>query len=179
MTVFQVDIEKSYQGLEYWTNVYHVQATDLSDASAKGSEIAVIELANYFQPVTITKIRASTVPVDTGQFITLTTNLVPTTPAPGDGLMPLFVCARVDFSTAIGRPARKFLRAVLTQGDTPNGVLPSTVVAGINDNYSTPMVALGYLCKVNGDLVTGGACSVNASDRQLRRGSKRKGPIIP
>ena len=100
--------------------------------------------------------------------------------APNGEYLPLFNVIRVDFSTGIGRPSRKFLRTPIGELMSQGGLLDVNTLADINNNYVAPLVGLAGFVDVDGEQITGGAAFRPIAMRQLRRGSKRRlQPIIP
>lgn len=178
MPLFQVITEKTYNGLEYWVNDYYVSTTDLLAAADIGEAIAGLEVELYFQPVTLTKIRASTIPVDVGQFVTRTVNLVPSTP-PNAGLLPLFDVLRVDMTAATGRPGRKFYRAVITASDLQNGGQLKPASMANWQPILDSILTTGGLRKPSGAVIDSMDIYPAVGMRQLRRGSRKKlTPVI-
>lgn len=175
MPDFQVDIEKVF-GTEYWTNVYTVQAPAITEASGIANQIVQIERAVLVNGVTITKVRTSLAGEENpDQFIVTPVNQNGTYEETGVGqLLPLFNCARVDFSAGMGRPARKYLRGLLKEGNVDGSTLTSGLVTHINTNYVAPLIALGTVAKQGGGFYTAGAVFVPIAMRQLRRGSRRR-----
>lgn len=178
MPRYKLLIEKQMLG-EYWVNDYHFTATDLDDAESKAGPIIDAERAITGSAVTFTQYRISTVDPDDGIFRTLALN------EPGEvsfvaSYMQLWNVVRVDFAAASGRAGRKYLRGCLSEDSVQFDILTPAEVAAVQTNYCDPLVALGYLEKPDGVLLTDSVVNSKMGMRQLRRGSKRKTtPIIP
>jgi hypothetical protein len=178
MSVWQVDIEKFYQG-EYWTNVYYVEADTLLDAAAIGDAIVPIEESITNPVITFTKYRTSDLTPGTDIYITTVIN------EPGEStqamgtLLPLFNVVRVDLSSGVGRPGRKYLRGCMGEADMDYNTIVPASVTYFTDHYAVPLGALaGVVMKDGSDILTADVWP-QIGMRQLRRGSKRKAvPII-
>ncbi len=180
MAVYQVDIEKSFSPSAgttvYWTNVYHVDAASVAAAQTQAANIQAAERPIHLTAVNFTKyrVRLATTPGAAGSVTT--TALLGT--RAGTGTMPLFNVFRVDFSTATGRPSRKYLRGPLLTGDNLSGVLGAAAQTVLG-TYAGTIYAIAGICDKQGQAFTGYAGSTQIGMRQLRRGSKRKiAPVI-
>lgn len=179
MALFKADIQK-FVGPEYWTNVYYIEAADIDAAADYMDTLKDVEQDTHSQEVTIDKGRVSPVPNPGNAFVTHTYNesgaYINSSP-----LMPLFVTARIDMNVAAGRPSRKFLRGVLhTDAIDADGYLVAGVQSHLETNYVTPLEGYGWLVDESGNDITGFTIFGKPSDRQLRRGSKRRTtPVIP
>lgn len=170
-----IDSEKMFQG-EYWTNRYIVAAADLAAASAAGNAIVGHERAITRTDVLFTKYRASDGQPDTDIYQVYNVNDFGTK-APNGDMLPLFVVARFDFNVAGGgRPSRKYMRGVLSEGEITFNTIAGTAVTLLNTNFATPMADLAAYVDVDGQAISDGQCFPFVSMRQLRRGSKRKAP---
>jgi len=176
MAVFQVDIQ-TRAGAIYVSNVYHVVATDLSDAREQGLVIVNIQRATLPTFWSITAIRVATPAEADNQFVSEPL-AVPGTRSVGQ-VMPPFVRFRVDFRQGFRRPGRKFLIGV-AEDDSNGDTFNQGAIDFIRTNYINPILdAEGLtLCGPDGSLFIGGDLNTNVGMRQLRRASKRKTPVI-
>lgn len=175
MPTFRATVEKYMPSrAEYWTNVYHVIAADLTEASTHANSIATHELALYTADITLTKVRVDDMNPLTDQFLTTVRNAAGTrTTATGEGVV-LFVVGRVDFSVAdFGRPCRKYIRG-LYEVDVV-GMNLSTEYLGLLNTYANALEALP-ICDPAGKDITTGEAFPQVAMRQLRRGSKKRSP---
>jgi len=177
MPVFKVDIEKEYAN-EFWTNRYFVEAPDMAEASDCAMFIVSAERAIHWTSVEFKKVRISDTIPETEVFNTIILNLPGQQVLGGDPL-PLFLVARVDFSVQNQRPSRKYLRGVLHEGAISYNLIASTFRDFIDTNYTDPLVALGCVVDESGNSFGASGVNPNVGGRQLRRGSKRTGPILP
>lgn len=177
MATFQVDIQ-TLAGLEYLTNVYHVDAPSLSTAYAQGVAIAnhYVKLIPSFWRVTA--IRATTPTKGDGQFYSLAVNIPGTRGVSGD-LLPLFNRFRVIFAIGNRRPLVKFLIGVQST-DLDGSNLDATAITFVNANFVNALLTDGDINLVgpDGSPVVGGNVALAIGMRQLRRASKRKSPVI-
>jgi len=179
MAVFKVDIEKVLGG-EYWTNVYYVDVADLASAEAPALEIVACERAVTGDEVTFTKMRISDTIPDTDIYHTILLAEPGLRAVDTANLLALFNVVRVDFSANVGRPSRKYLRGILTEGDVAFNDIAPAFVTFMDDNYSAPMLLIDELCDVDGDTFEASLTYPYVAMRQLRRGNKRRtAPIIP
>lgn len=89
-------------------------------------------------------------------------------------LVPLFVVGRVDFDVSGGgSPSRKYLRAVLSEGDISFVSLGATAISRLNA-FGDAIVAIGTICDPQGQLFVDAVVWPAPQMRQLRRGSKKK-----
>jgi hypothetical protein len=177
MPIFQVDVEKQ-QGSEYWTNVYHVVAVDIGDATSQAGFIVLHEREIHSDNVGFVKYRVGTYPISDGDFSLVPLSGTGSRTHSGDQLA-LFNVARVDLRLPLGRPCRKYYRAPIYEGDQADGAL-TIAFRGIVDTAVEAMIADGVnLCDPDGNLVTDAVTAVPVGMRQLRRGSRRRvTPVI-
>lgn len=176
MAVWQVVIEKQL-GSEYWVNDYHIEAPDAIGASTQAGSIVAIERTVHSTLVGFTKYRIRPAG-SSAQGTVYPIGL----PGQNNGIgayLPLYNTARIDMAPASGRVGRKYLKCPVSQAAQSDGAFNSGFLSYINTNYCQPLMALGYVCKDNGDLFVTAACQPAVQMRQLRRGSKRRlQPII-
>lgn len=174
--LYTVDVQKVWNG-EYWTNVYHVDATGIADALSKGIEIANIEKAVLATDVTITAVRARPTGVVGGETAFSAVNIIGTLTTTGN--VPLEVCVRVVFGNSTSRPGIKYLRAAVSSTDfATRKTLAAGRLTAVDTNYSTPIMAKTYLRDARGRAVLTVKANAQTSNHQLRRGSKRKAKAI-
>ena len=179
MPLFALDIEKQF-GNEYFSNRYILSGATLTGLVPTGLAITNIERFITSVRCTFTKYRIRDMTPDNDQFVVVQVNQPGQRGAGGTALLPLFDVARVDFSVGLGRPSRKFLRGVLQLADIGDtGELLTATIATINTGYVIPMLAVSEYVDVDGEAFTAATVARFASNRQLRRGSKRRtAPII-
>lgn len=175
MAQFQVDIEKRL-GSEFWSNVYHVWATDLAGAQFMGNAIVAAERTFHASTVTFTRFRASSIAVGDGIY-TITPVGLTGQRNPGAALLPLFNTLRFDFNAATGRPSRKYYRGVLTENDIEgDAVNTAAFVAGSNeiaDLFQTDPMTAGIIDPQQ-EIFTGLVVWPFVQMRQLRRSRRRR-----
>lgn len=180
MTLYQIDIEKATvlnaANTVYWTNVYHVNVSDLAAATTAMNSIVNAEKAITYSSVGYQKARirvaGSTGP---GSLVVLSGTGAIT--SVGVSQLPLFCTTRVDFTPLVGRPSRKYLRGTLSETNTDQSNLTSTQITFVNTNYRDVLLTLGVFVDVDGEAFTGGLTLAPIQMRQLRRGSKKK--VLP
>lgn len=178
MAIFKVDVQKQFAG-ESWTNRYLIDQTDLVSASLNANLIVSAE--RQFHPVQVefTLVRTSDLVQGTDQFITVPLNLAGLGPNIGDWL-PLFNTVRVDFSAGLGRPSRKYYRAILDEGNQTNGTLITELRNTIEGELLNLLENIA-LVDPQGSPLSNPQVAARVQMRQLRRGSRRRAtpPIQP
>jgi hypothetical protein len=170
MPLFDAVITK-FIGAQEWTNTYVVEAASITAARDIGVQIAAIEIDVHQTYVEFRRLRTSTrVPGDDTYIIT---NLIGngTFSTNGDAL-PLFNTVRVDLNAESGRPSRKYLRGVVSEGDQNFGQLGGVVIARAQA-YGAALAALDGYVDVDGQQLISATVSTQVAMRQLRRGSRR------
>jgi hypothetical protein len=171
---FVADIEKMYQG-EYWTNRYVIAAASLAAAVTAASTLVEAERLVTTNGVLFTKFRVSDTDPATDIYQVTNSNLFGLASTGGSQLLPLFNVVRVDFSTqGGGRPSRKYLRGILTEGDIDFNALVGARVTAIQNNYVNQCLAVPQFVDVDQQSFSVGSVYPFVGMRQLRRGSKRK-----
>lgn len=177
MAIFQVDVQKQI-GTEYWTNVYHVNAADITAAGVLAAFIVNQERSFHTLDVNFVSYRVSTFPESDGEYLIQTVNL-PGEAAAGTSMLPLWNVARVDISVGLGRPCRKYYKVPLYESTT-EGQAIVLATRDLIDDAVAAMCAAGGICDPQGQEWVAGQTFVNIAMRQLRRGSKRRlEPVIP
>lgn len=169
---FQIDIEKFFQ-IEYWTNRYLCNVADMDAAEALARQIVAIERSVHFGNISFTKAAIRTMAVGDGIYRTVPIN-EQGTKAGAQGVMPLFVVARVDLGVGSGRPSRKYLRGVLDEAEVDTFTIGAASRNAFQQNYTAPLQALAGLCDPQGQQILSVTLNPNVAMRQLRRGSKKK-----
>jgi len=177
MALYQVDIEKQLD-TEFWTNVYHVDVTDLSNAIGAGTTLVNIERTIHLDAVTFTKFRVRPYPSsgNTGTIVPVG-ELGQNT---GQGAyIPLWNTLNVVFGVATGRPSRKYLKLPIPEASQTNGTFIQAFLDDWQEQYADAMQALDFLVDVDGQNILTVRVQPKVGMRQLRRGSKRRlQPII-
>jgi hypothetical protein len=178
MPVYQVDVEKLYEG-EYWSNRYFVERETIAAASVAAEDIAQIERSFHNVNVLFTKVRTSTVALGDDAYI-ISPLAVNGQFASGDALLPLFNVLRGDFPKfGGGRPYRKLYRGVLTEDVVIGNVISSgTLTTALNaaqSSFREVPLTTGL-----GEELGNVTWFAPVAMRQLRRGSRRRLlPILP
>lgn len=177
MPVYRCHIEKYHPDFgEYWTNVYHIFADNLTAAVPIMDAIVAAERPLYAATTMITKGRCDDGVPNTDAYRTKVYNQLGTRDVSVAGQpLPLFVTARVDFSVADGgRPCRKYLRGVVREGDSGgvNIVNAANLITQLTA-YANAIIATAVV-DPQGFQLDSGAPMTPLQMRQLRRGRKKK-----
>lgn len=169
----QIDIEHSF-GAETWTNRYLVSALPASGTSGLLiSAIVAAHRAILFNTITVTRVRHATIAESDDDYTITPINLAGQRSITSNDMLPLFCTARVDFSTGLGRPSRKYLRGVLGEADYGLAGIGSTFITGFGAAYIAAILAEDEIVDPQGETFLTGSMSVPVQMRQLRRGSRR------
>lgn len=176
MNLWVVDVEKRL-GEEYWTNVYHLNAPSLADAEVAALAIVGRERSMHRDNVSFTKVRVRPKLLPAGGGTVVATGGTGQLSSTGQNILPLFNVARVDFLTSVGRPSRKYFRLPIVANDAVNGTLNATIT-GIINTYAAGMVGDARFVDPQGQPFIGSFVDTRVAMRQLRRGAKRKLPVV-
>lgn len=176
LAIYQIDIEKEFRG-EFWTNVYHVQATLQGDALAALQDVVAVERELHYVNINFTKGRCSQ-----PTSLTAVGVLIPLggTGAVGQssGLLPLFNTVNVVFTSENERANRKYYRGALVEDDiTFTDIRPvwvANVTASLQSLLSGPAHPNWVWVTKKGGSVNFVQASNQVGMRQLRRGSRRR-----
>lgn len=177
MPVFKVDVQVDL-GDQFITNVYHVLADSLSTAGGQGLKILDYQKTILPAGFAFNAVRISTPAEGDNSFYTIPVAVQGTRVASSDP-MPMFCRFRVDFQIGFRRPLRKFLLVPL-EGDQNSGQFSQAARDYVTNNYIVPILAdpIIQLVAADGSPVISAAVNPAVGMRQLRRGSKRKIPVI-
>lgn len=151
MPLYKAEIFKSTPGSDDWCNTYHIQASDLSEASTIAGFAAVAEQVIHQDYVLIERARVSQVVPNTDDFETLVLNIAGSRSAVSLSL-PLWNTFRVDFGVAASRPSRKYIRGPVLQVDQNGDVVQSSgltimasYITAISAQFSADGIAPGLV----------------------------------
>jgi len=177
MPIYQIDVQAQLAG-EYFSNVWHVNATDYVQALGWADAIAEITASQSHSSVVVDKARVALYPLAGGQG---TVRSYALQGGQGDyDYLPLFNIVRVDWQPALGRPSRKYMRFPVNEGIQIKGIMSPGQVAAYQTGFVLAIqVQVPGLCDIQGRPFVDGVVFAQVGMRQLRRGSKRRlQPII-
>lgn len=158
---------------EYWVNNYYAEGTDWTSLATEVAAIVAAERPVHLPFVQLTKVRVSDLVQGNNNYATYVQNLLGTAPNPAGDSVPLWVTARVDFTTVGGgSPSRKYLRGCMQEADMTFNSLTAAQLARLQ-TYGNAIIAIPALCDVDGALFSAASPFNSPQMRQLRRGSKR------
>jgi hypothetical protein len=162
-----------------WTNVYHVDAADLTTAATIALSTMVPALLPLLDSsALLLKILTTEVGVP-GSFIDTPVGVAGTSTASGD-LLPLFNTARVLFSVGSGRLDSKFLRGFITESIQTNGIITSGALGVINAAFAGLIAAMALaetpFIDTEGNNWLSNTAQAAVQMRQLHRRRARLGP---
>lgn len=169
--IYRIDIEKRL-GEERWSNVYYgLPEGGQGFPLALVDAILAAERAVTHGSVTFTRTRvASTDPGDNTYRI-VQHGVTGSRSFTGE-LLPLFCAVRVELATVAGRPSRKYLRGIITEGEINFNALGTQLRTEVNNNYATPIAAAVGLVDLDGQEIVSAAVVSDVAMRQLRRRSR-------
>lgn len=180
---YKIEVKKHRLGAEHkWSNDYYVDADTIIDAKLIGTgPILAFEKIVHTSNVIIDEILVSSFPVSGGHFVT------ESIADPGEnGLasgqeLPLWNTILMKLLSSTGRPALKYIRAPITEGNQDGGILDAGFVTSYQ-GYLADLFAdvaelgTGQLCKSSGDQLTHGIVSNVVQMRQLHRKRRAAAP---
>jgi len=179
MATFRTQLFKVMGSERPWTNVYHIDATDLSEASTSaGNFIASFEQSILNSSASIFKITTSSLVDDT--FVTDNVSL------PGgsatSSLLPLYNTMKININVeGFGRADYKFYRGILDESNTEDFLIDPTFASGASDlmdGLIADMIAAGTpLVDSDGNAWTVSATQSAIQMRQRHR--RRKKAVAP
>lgn len=179
MPVFRAQVFFKRGGSDKWTNVFHVDAADITTANDAVKDTLAFGLLSLLDSsCLIEKTLVSDLAGD--EFITSPINQNGTSSASGD-LLPLFNSVKALFDTeGIGRPDYKFLKGFLTESIQTNGIINSgtitAVVADLAALVSDMAAAGAALVSKNGDNWSTPSVQPAVQMRQMHRRRRRNPP---
>lgn len=179
MPVFSMQIFKGAFG-KVWSNRYHINGADLSDARDVIPIAVQYEQTLYPEYIDFTRVLLSTITENDRVFLVEVQN-TPGARSTSTDRMPFFNTLRLDFTVGgLGDSARKYHRC-LVEADSVGGNIADPLVAiaqAETDDFITQMAAAGYpICKVDGSLLSLVSVFAEVQERQLRRRNKPK--VVP
>lgn len=177
MAIYQIDVQ-GVLGTEYFTNVWHVNASGYAQALGWADAIAEVTADQSHADVVIDKARVALYPLNGGQGTVRSYAL-----QGGQGnydYLPLWNVVRIDYQPALGRPSRKYMRFPVNEGVQVKGVLSAGQVAAYQAGFVNGIgQQVTGLCDIHGQPFVDARVFATVGMRQLRRGSKRRTqPII-
>lgn len=164
---------------EKWSNVWHVEAADLSVAESAFVTAGVPDLL----PLLHNSCQIASFLVSdplTSEFITHPVGANGTSGATGE-MLPLFNSVRAFFNDgSFGRPDNKFIKGLLTEADQANGIVDpttrSTVVTRLSTLITDMSAASAALVSVQGDPYASVSVQTEVQMRQMHRKRRRVTP---
>jgi hypothetical protein len=175
----KIQVFMTLSGDRFWTNVFHVNATDIDAAAAFANIVLAPTLALPMDgSFKVVKTLVSHLADDS--FVTTPMSLPGG--ASGSAYLPLFNTVRILISVAgHGRNDSKYLRGIISEINQTNGQLESATVsamAALYDTLITDASASGVdLVDSQGNLWQTATCQQAIQMRQLHR--KRKKVVVP
>jgi hypothetical protein len=176
MPHFLANIEKLI-GAEKWTNVYYLQADDLTDAITAADQIIGIERNVLKSTVTVSHLLVSEREQPFRNYFSGARNLAGTvTPTSGELPLPLWNTVRCEFQPSNhGKPDVKQLRLPLYTDEIATiQTLNSTFRTGIQTSYVNQLVSLGFIEDDAGNAWVSGLARPEIFDRQLKKRRRKK-----
>jgi len=138
-----------------WTNVWHINQTDLAAATVDAVAIVVAEQALYADDVTIYKFHLKEYLNPSAQAITEYVSYGGSR-TPTEARLPSWNVARIDWNAPPAtRPVRKYLRASLSEDDVIGQALEAAMVT-VLDAFATDIAGIGSICTPSGVIVDPG-----------------------
>jgi len=179
MAIFRVQVNYQLGTVGKWSNVWHVDAADLSTA-ADGFEGGGVPnlLPLLHNGATLVSLLVSD--PDTNAFISRPINAAGTSSA-SDDILPLYNTVKVLFpSPTFGRPDYKFLKGFVTESvQTAGNINSGTIgaITGFMDSLIADMItASAPLVSLNGEAYADVSIQSAVQMRQMHRRRRRATP---
>lgn len=142
--------------LRHWSNVYRVEADDITEALDHAVSIANIEQAVHKDYVIFSKVTARLDVPDAPEGGTRA--LVGSGDVTGDPTLrlPRFNTIRAVLTDDVGRPDQKYLRLPLQEDDVIEGTINVAVSNLVSLSYVAPLIALAYIRSADNTVYTAG-----------------------
>ena len=177
MAIYEVSIRKTLAAnpLFAWSNVYHVEAASLDEASTLAGTLTTLEesIHNSFVAFHSVHVKERVVAA-VGRTIPLAG--LGTWTTVGDAL-PAFVAVRVDLTPSAGRTGRKFYHVLVTENMQADGILDSAAQSYIQDAFDSIATDFSaWLTDPTGTyFYTSAAVSLQLTQHQFKRKWARRG----
>jgi hypothetical protein len=179
MAQFRVQVNYLRGTTGKWSNVWHVEAADITAAELAFRTEGVPDLLPMLDNSCLLHSLLTSDPL-TAEFITTAIDTNGTSSATGD-LLPLFNAARVFFlDGSLGRQDNKYFKGFVTESIQAGGLLLSGTVSAVEGLMATlisDMDAAGVpLVSVQGDPYASAVCQLAVQMRQMHRKRKHTTP---
>jgi hypothetical protein len=134
--IFTISIRKQLtsNSMFAWSNVYHVEATDILSAKPYAASLVAVERGMHSPAVTFNSYRISD---ENGPLAPVIVPLATAgTAGVGGDLLPVFLAVRVDFLALQGRPGRKYYHILAGEGQQANGIWDPTLVSNFQTAFN-------------------------------------------
>lgn len=169
MALYNIVVEKQFDPAPEmrWSNVYHLNASDIDAAADRAQEIADIEAAILWDNVHIVRlgVKGATGP-GTGTSAAVFIQGLRADADPNVQL-PLFNTVLVKLIPPIGRASMKYLRLPLVEAEVTGFALDPTFTSFVSTEYTVPLLALGYVTDEDGQTFAGYGFNPLVQMRQL------------
>jgi hypothetical protein len=178
MALFIVQVFKQAFDQRPWSNVYFINAGDLSAATVLAGDLVTAERDLHYDVVTFLRYRVSnTIPGD-DVFSVTSVGLPGTISSSGADFLPLFNTLRVDFNVdGGGRPSRKFYRTPIAENEQTAGIIDASPLVTWQGRVTDFLDALGAAgidwVDPDGQQIISGSVQRNVQMRQLHRRRRR------
>lgn len=171
MPIYRVTVTKHLDDGPYallnFSNVYHINATDMVEIALRAPEMVTLEKTLYPDNVHIVRYSVSDPAAPrTGYSKSVFEGGSRSVGAVATQLPPWnTVLARLN--VASGRASLMHLRPIIDESEIDSGSISATLLGDINDNWATPLVALGYVTDESGQPITSIVIDSPVRSRQM------------
>lgn len=170
MAVFRVTVTKrldtGHDALASWSNVYHVNRTDMAGAALAAPELVTLEKALYPDNVHIYRYSVSDPLNPQSGFSKGVFEGGNRSVGSVATQLPRWNVVRAKLNVATGRPSQMSLRIIPDESEVDDGGIIATVFNALTDNWATPLVGLGYVSDEDGQIIQSVALNTLLSNRQ-------------
>jgi hypothetical protein len=181
MAIFRVQVNYTFQTVQKWSNVWHVQAGGLADVSAA----VVTDMEPWLITILATTCTLKSFLISdeaSDAFLTVDRNTAGTYAFDGP-LLPLWNAIKVIFPPSdFGRPDLKYLKGIVGENVQDDGILSNAIQTGVDsaiEGMIDAMAAISVpLCSSNGDVYENAQVQPAVQMRQMHR-KRRKKVVTP
>lgn len=171
MPVYRVTITKQLidgpAALQPWSNVYHINRTDLAAAALAAPQLVDLEKTLYPDNVRIVRYSVADPSAPQSGFSVGVFESGSRSVGAVATQLPRWNCARAKLNVPTGRPSQMWLRVIFDESEVDSGNMTTAVFDQINTGWGSPLIALGYVCDESGQLFTGVSLDLAIANRQV------------
>ena len=158
MPIYRVTITKQlidgHDALHPWSNVYHINRTDLAAAALAAPSIVDLEKTLYPDNVRIIRYSVADPTAPQSGFSVAVFESGNRSVGAVATQLPRWNVVSAKLNVGTGRPSRMYLRPILDESEIDDGSITTPVYDAITTGWSGPLLGLGYVTDEDGQPIT-------------------------